>query len=84
MDLAGVLLACHAVPMFHGMGVVQLNYAVSCGIVISVFKPRAPATIPDPINTLHGALVTKSDIVVVVPAFIEVCHTIDLGSYAEI
>lgn len=76
MDLTGVTIACHAVPMFHGMGVVQLNFAVSCGLVVSMFKPRTPPTIPDPVNTLHGALATKSDLVAVVPVFIEVSFII--------
>lgn len=72
MDLTGVTIACHAVPMFHGMGIVQLNFAVSSGLVVSMFKPHSPPTIPDPVNTLRGALTTKSDLVAVVPAFIEV------------
>lgn len=72
LDWTGRVLACHAVPMFHGMGIVQITLAPSSGLVVGMFKPRAPATIPDPVNTLLGAIATKSDIILSVPLFLEV------------
>ena len=51
------------------------------GLVVSAFEPRAPAIVAEPDNVIKASMNTKSDIIFVVPSFIEVssfflsCHT---------
>lgn len=33
IDLCGVVMGCHSMPMFHGMGVLQINLVV-CNILV--------------------------------------------------
>ncbi|TFK52863.1 acetyl-CoA synthetase-like protein [Heliocybe sulcata] len=70
-DLTGVRLSCHAMPMFHGMGMMQTAWTAACGLVNSSFKPRSPATAPTPDSVIKGALDSKSDIIFCVPSFVE-------------
>ena len=71
-ELTGTRMACQAIPMFHGMGVAQLTWAVTCGSVITAFKPQFPARQPAPDDVLRDAMATKSDLLFCVPSMLEV------------
>ncbi|KAH8113759.1 acetyl-CoA synthetase-like protein [Phellopilus nigrolimitatus] len=70
-DIAGTVMGCHSVPMFHGMGLFILFEAVACGITAAVFKPQSPPTVPNPVNVIEGAIFSKSDYVFCPPSFPE-------------
>ncbi|KZT28667.1 acetyl-CoA synthetase-like protein [Neolentinus lepideus HHB14362 ss-1] len=70
-DLTGKRLSCHAMPMFHGMGIMQTAWTAASGLVIAAFKPSTPATVPTPDSVFKGALDSRSDIIFCVPSFAE-------------
>lgn len=71
MDLCGQIMSCHAMPVFHGMGVLQIALVVSVGVVMAVFKPACPAVLPNPQNVLEGMVVTQCSIGAAAPSFLE-------------
>ncbi|PSR72124.1 hypothetical protein PHLCEN_2v12004 [Hermanssonia centrifuga] len=71
INLTGVVMGCHALPMFHGLGILQIGTAASCGIVVSTFKPISPAIFPTPANVFEESKATASDMICCIPAFIE-------------
>ncbi|KAJ3540826.1 hypothetical protein NM688_g6172 [Phlebia brevispora] len=75
INLTGVTMACHVLPMFHGMGMMQVALTASCGAVISTFKPSSPAVVPTPFNVFDEAKATASEMIFSVPALIEVWAT---------
>ena len=40
---------------------------------MAVFKPRGPATVPNPVNVIEAAIAAKCDYMVVTPTYAEVC-----------
>ncbi|KAF8993889.1 hypothetical protein BDQ17DRAFT_1431390 [Cyathus striatus] len=70
-DLTGQVLSLHSMPMYHGMGILQLFWTAASGLVISAFEPKCPATIPTPERLFKDVVATNSDIVFCVPAFVE-------------
>ncbi|KAJ8093219.1 putative NRPS-like protein biosynthetic cluster [Marasmius tenuissimus] len=70
-DLTDKVLALHATPMFHGMGISQLAWTACAGLVLAAFEPIFPATVPTPDNLFEAAHKTSSDIIIAVPSFIE-------------
>ncbi|KAH9841056.1 uncharacterized protein C8Q71DRAFT_436612 [Rhodofomes roseus] len=70
-DLTGQVFSLHTMPMFHGMGVLQLCWTASSGLVVSSFEPKSPAPVPTPDALFVAAKATESDIVFCVPSFIE-------------
>ncbi|KAH9934352.1 uncharacterized protein B0H18DRAFT_556620 [Fomitopsis serialis] len=70
-DLTGQVFSLHTMPMFHGMGVLQLCWTASSGLVVSSFEPKSPAPVPTPDTLFVAAKATKSDVVFCVPSFIE-------------
>ncbi|KAJ7870004.1 hypothetical protein B0H13DRAFT_2557202 [Mycena leptocephala] len=64
-------LVWRAMPMYHGMGILQMFWAASSGLVLSAFEPKSPPTIPTPENLFLAAKATGSDIIFCVPSFIE-------------
>jgi hypothetical protein len=87
MDLCGEIMSCHAMPVFHGMGVLQIALVVSAtyseyffsnslqpsaGVVMAVFKPAFPAVLPNPQNILEGMIATNCSIGAAAPTFLEV------------
>ncbi|KAH9077806.1 acetyl-CoA synthetase-like protein [Lactarius deliciosus] len=71
MDLCGQIMSCHAMPVFHGMGVLQIALVVSVGVVMAVFKPAFPAVLPNPQNVLEGMIATQCSIGAAAPTFLE-------------
>ncbi|KAG2005480.1 CurK protein [Coprinopsis cinerea AmutBmut pab1-1] len=70
-DLTGKVLAIHGVPVYHGLGMMQIGWAATTGIVLSVFEPRSPAIYPTPENHFDALSFTRSDLVLAVPSMIE-------------
>lgn len=71
MDLCGQIMSCHAMPVFHGMGVLQIALVPSTGVVMAVFKPAFPAVLPNPQNVLEGMIATNCSIGAAAPTFLE-------------
>ncbi|KAF9552954.1 acetyl-CoA synthetase-like protein [Agrocybe pediades] len=70
-NLTGTIWSLHVMPMFHGMGIMQLCLTASTGHILSVFEPASTAIAPTPKNHFEAAFLCKSDIVFSVPAIIE-------------
>ncbi|KAH8110877.1 acetyl-CoA synthetase-like protein [Phellopilus nigrolimitatus] len=70
-DIAGTTWACHPVPMFHLMGIFVLLNTASSGIIVAVFKPHSPPTVPNPVNVFESTISCKSDYVFATPTFPE-------------
>ncbi|TFK38857.1 hypothetical protein BDQ12DRAFT_629926 [Crucibulum laeve] len=70
-DLTGVVFSLHTMPMFHGMGVLQLGWTASSGLIVSAFEPKSPVVVPTPDLLFKAAVAVNSDIIFCVPAFIE-------------
>ncbi|KAJ3558403.1 hypothetical protein NM688_g950 [Phlebia brevispora] len=75
INLTGVTMACHVLPMFHAMGVIQVAVTASCGSVLAAFKPSSPATVPTPFNVFDEAKAIGSEMIFSVPALIEIWAT---------
>ncbi|KAA1475309.1 acetyl-CoA synthetase-like protein [Dentipellis sp. KUC8613] len=72
LDMCDLVMSCHAMPIYHGMGLLQLALVASCGLTMAVFKPAFPATLPNPQNVFEGIVATKCKIGAVAPTFLEV------------
>ncbi|KAF5371569.1 hypothetical protein D9758_003563 [Tetrapyrgos nigripes] len=70
-DLTDQVWSLHVMPMYHGMGVLQLCWAASCGLVVAGFTPKNPAVLATPTNLFDSAKATNSDLIFCVPSFIE-------------
>ncbi|KAG7091816.1 putative NRPS-like protein biosynthetic cluster [Marasmius oreades] len=70
-DWTGKVLSVHVMPMYHGMGVSQLAWAATAGLVVAGFEPKVPSILPTPDNLFEGARSTSSDIILCVPSFLE-------------
>ncbi|KAK1218396.1 hypothetical protein PQX77_018919 [Marasmius sp. AFHP31] len=70
-ELTDKVLALHATPMFHGMGISQLAWTACAGVVLAAFEPKFPATFPTPENLFEASRATSSDVIIAVPSFIE-------------
>ncbi|KAJ3539483.1 hypothetical protein NM688_g6353 [Phlebia brevispora] len=78
IDCTDMIMGCHAMPMFHGMGVLQISSAASSGMIVATFKPATPATFPTPVNVFAEAIATKSELICCVPSFVEEWITDDV------
>ncbi|GJE91046.1 acetyl-CoA synthetase-like protein [Phanerochaete sordida] len=70
-DLTGQRLAFHSMPMFHGLGMMQIGWTAFSGLVLTVFGPHIPPVVPTSESVIRGAIATKSDFIFCVPSFIE-------------
>lgn len=70
-DLCGQKLALHVMPIYHGMGAVQIMLGALTGLSFSCFEPKSPAVVPTSENFLDGARRTGSGILLSVPTFVE-------------
>ncbi|THH15905.1 hypothetical protein EW146_g4648 [Bondarzewia mesenterica] len=71
VDLCGMILGVHAVPLFHAMGIVNVIWTVVSGLIMGVFKPSSPPVVPTPERYLEGIKATKSEVLFCVPSFVE-------------
>ncbi|EGN97840.1 hypothetical protein SERLA73DRAFT_109083 [Serpula lacrymans var. lacrymans S7.3] len=70
-DLTGIRNAAPSMPMFHAMGAYQVVWTAATGMILSVFEPKSPATVPTADNAFKHAIDTNSDIIFCVPSFVE-------------
>ncbi|KAF8890513.1 hypothetical protein CPB84DRAFT_1849102 [Gymnopilus junonius] len=62
-DITNLVFSWHAVPMYHGMGLIQTCWAAACGHVGSALEPKSPAQIPTQQAHFEAAVATKSDVI---------------------
>ncbi|KAK0196977.1 hypothetical protein F5146DRAFT_1153799, partial [Armillaria mellea] len=70
-DLCGLIFSFHVMPMYHGMGVLQLLWTASSGLVVGAFEPQSPAILPTAENLFKSARAVHTDFIFCVPSFIE-------------
>ncbi|KAI5119730.1 hypothetical protein M0805_008660 [Coniferiporia weirii] len=70
-DICGLRLSCHSLPMYHGMGIMQIGWTAMVGITLTTFQPSKLPIILSPDNVFRGSMDTKSDIISCVPSFLE-------------
>ncbi|OBZ74288.1 L-aminoadipate-semialdehyde dehydrogenase large subunit [Grifola frondosa] len=71
VDMCGVHLASHTLPMFHVIGALTTLWTACAGVVLTVFKPTTPPIFPAPDVFLDALVATRSEIAYCVPAFVE-------------
>ncbi|CAL1709820.1 unnamed protein product [Somion occarium] len=71
IDLAEERLGLHGLPISHPMGAITVCYIASTGGTAAVFKPQAPAMVPNSDNTIEVAALTQSTILCSVPSMLE-------------
>ncbi|PBK97000.1 acetyl-CoA synthetase-like protein [Armillaria gallica] len=70
-DLCDLLFSFHVVPLYHGMGVLQLLWTASSGLVFSAFEPQSPAILPTAENLFKSARAVQADFIFCVSSFVE-------------
>ncbi|KAJ7665037.1 acetyl-CoA synthetase-like protein [Mycena polygramma] len=75
VDLCGVVVGMHVAPIFHAMGLSNLTWPATSGMIIGVFRPSSPPVAPTPKNYLDGIIATESKILLCVPSFVEAWFT---------
>ncbi|KAK6984778.1 acetyl-CoA synthetase-like protein [Favolaschia claudopus] len=70
-DLTNQRISLHATPMYHIMGILQVFWSASAGLVITSNLPRAIPLLPTAEAFFDGAKATNTDILLSVPSFIE-------------
>ncbi|KAI0769296.1 acetyl-CoA synthetase-like protein [Trametes elegans] len=71
LDLCGLRISRHGMPMFHMLGALIVPWVVCTGVVGAMFRPTSPPIMPTTDTILQAVLATKSDISGAVPAMIE-------------
>ncbi|TFY52824.1 hypothetical protein EVJ58_g9797 [Rhodofomes roseus] len=70
-DLKGKVMSLHGNPMFHAMGFTIASFAITAGMCVSLPAPKNPPPSSTAELTIHGAMNTRSDLVLAVPSMIE-------------
>ncbi|KIJ36599.1 hypothetical protein M422DRAFT_260947, partial [Sphaerobolus stellatus SS14] len=71
-DLRGEIFGAHQLAMAHPSGLNYLAWVAGIGMIMAVFPPRSPATIPTPANVIDGLKSCKATFIICVPSFPEV------------
>ncbi|KAI0795664.1 acetyl-CoA synthetase-like protein [Abortiporus biennis] len=71
LDFAGIVVGCHASPIFHTIGIGHLLFSISAGLIMSIFKPRPLPAIPTPDSVFEEAMKTRCQIGVYIPMLLE-------------
>ncbi|KAL4248625.1 Adenylate-forming Reductase [Abortiporus biennis] len=71
LDFEGMIVSCHAMPVYHGIGVVQFVVAASTGYIMSTFKPSLPPVFPTPDRVFEELVKTQCQFGQFVPMFVE-------------
>ncbi|KAI0091717.1 hypothetical protein BDY19DRAFT_904330 [Irpex rosettiformis] len=74
-DLTGERFGFHSMPIFHGMGVMQLGWSAFAGLILTTFQPQTPPIVPTPGSIMKGIMDTKSVYTFCVPSFVEAWAT---------
>ncbi|KAI0794928.1 acetyl-CoA synthetase-like protein [Abortiporus biennis] len=70
-DFAGVIMSCHSSAVYHAMGVGQLLFAATTGLIMATFKPTTPPAFPTPDRVIAEVMKTKCQVGTYVPMFLE-------------
>ncbi|KAI8995250.1 acetyl-CoA synthetase-like protein [Trametes punicea] len=70
-DMSRCIIGCHGTPMYHGLGSDIFSAAPVIGLVLAVFKPASPPTIPSPDIVWKGIVATKAEYTFGVPSFLD-------------
>ncbi|TCD63425.1 putative NRPS-like protein biosynthetic cluster [Steccherinum ochraceum] len=71
VDLAGVTVGWHVMPLYHGMGSLGFFFSSGSGMTMAVFKPQSPATVPTAENFFESVRSSRCEMVCCVPTFLE-------------
>ncbi|KAF8633857.1 hypothetical protein AX17_004349, partial [Amanita inopinata Kibby_2008] len=71
VDFADKVVGLHAMPMYHGLGILMASASAACGLVIGAFQPQYPPQFPSPDSLFAATVATETDYSVVVPSFVE-------------
>ncbi|KAF9468263.1 acetyl-CoA synthetase-like protein [Collybia nuda] len=70
-DLCGMTFGCHALAMFHGIGLNFIAWLASTGLVMATFPPVSPSVTPTPDAVWNGSLATSPSYLFGPPVFFE-------------
>ncbi|KAG7087816.1 hypothetical protein E1B28_013756 [Marasmius oreades] len=70
-NLTGAVISCHAVELFHTIGLLFLYWTPVVGLVWGTFKPSSPAVVPTAELCFQGLKATKSEWALTHTKFIE-------------
>ncbi|KAJ7718960.1 hypothetical protein DFH07DRAFT_784769 [Mycena maculata] len=70
-DHCGQILGCHALPNFHGIGVLMQTWPITSELVVAVLRPTTPPIRPTAENSLKAMIATEPSLVLATPANIE-------------
>ncbi|TCD61298.1 putative NRPS-like protein biosynthetic cluster [Steccherinum ochraceum] len=71
VNITGLRLSTHAVPMFHAMGLIPTVWAATVGLELNAFRPQIPSPSITATTALEACIATKSDRMLSVATFIE-------------
>ncbi|KAI0031502.1 acetyl-CoA synthetase-like protein [Vararia minispora EC-137] len=71
VDVCGIRLGIHSLPMFHAIGVSTLSWALFNGLELATFKPQSPPVVPNAASLLEGLIRSQSEWIMTVPALVE-------------
>ncbi|KAF9556700.1 acetyl-CoA synthetase-like protein [Agrocybe pediades] len=71
VDMTGMIFSVHSIPVYHTMGMTQLLFTSSAGVVVSTFEPKSPPILPTAQNVLEAAMSCESDLIYCVPSLVE-------------
>ncbi|KAJ7264743.1 hypothetical protein C8J57DRAFT_1512097 [Mycena rebaudengoi] len=69
-DFRGHVFACHALELFHTMGLFYINWLVSAGITMATFPPTSPPTMPTADRMFHSLVECNPSYIMAPPIFI--------------
>ncbi|TFK61362.1 acetyl-CoA synthetase-like protein [Pluteus cervinus] len=70
-DFCNQIFACHAVELFHGLGLCMLFWVISTGLIIGALPPSEPAIVPSPERIFNGLLATEPAYTLVATKYIQ-------------
>ncbi|KAI0085552.1 hypothetical protein BDY19DRAFT_1020953 [Irpex rosettiformis] len=71
VNMTGMRIAAHSLPMYHGMGISQILWAGAMGTVIVCNRPISPPRACSPTEMLRDAYALNCDLVMCTPNFVE-------------
>jgi len=67
-DFCGQVFGCHAIELFHGLGLLVLHWLASTGLTLGTFAPTSPAATPTVEAVFQGFVDTKASYIFSPPA----------------
>ncbi|KAF8645464.1 hypothetical protein AX16_007810 [Volvariella volvacea WC 439] len=70
-DFCGQIWGCHAIELFHGLGLSFVFWPISTGMIMATFPPAEPAITPSSKRLFSGFVATKPNYVLIAPQYIQ-------------